>query len=319
MNTVAENQQDDAPVSEADRAAADSLRAGYEKVNPPADSKPAEQDDTAPAETVDTAATDTTAAATTETAPAPKPAEAAPDPWEGVPPIVRQTLEGISGKLGTLDTLSQDLKRTSGRVAVIQGELATAKATAKTMENAPSAAQIEAAAKDPEEWAELKKEFPEWTTATEGYIKQALAAERADLLKHIPKSEPVDVEGLRRDVSVIVGDAVQRGRQLARVDQKYPNWEKDVHAPDGRFTPEFAVWMEKQAPDVKALADSVKADDAIKMLDMYYDHRKSVARKDKNQARLATNVAPKSATGGGPSILPDEAGLRVGYNRHKRA
>lgn len=303
----------DASADDAEASAA--LSAGYNRVNPP--ETPSEPSDKAPALDIKT-----------DDAP---PAEAAapaagkdadPDPWEGVPPIVRQTLEGISTRLGAVDSLSKDLKTTAGRVASIQSTLATAKATAKTMDNAPTAAQIEAAAKDPAEWAELKKDFPEWTKATEGYVRQALAADRADLLKQIP-SAGVDVDGLRREVGTTVGDAMHRARQLARVDLKHPTWEQDVYqdinAPEKGFTPEFAAWMKAQAPETQALADSVKADDAIKMLDMYYDHRKNVARKDKNQARLAANVAPKSASGGGPSILPDEAGLSVGYQRVKRA
>lgn len=240
-----------------------------------------------------------------ESAPIPeidKPSEQAeaiekPDPWEGVPPIVRQTLEGISAKLGAVDALSQDIKTTAGRVAAIQSGLATAKATAKTMENAPTAAQIDAAAKDPEEWAELKREFPEWTTATEGYIKQALAAERADLLKQIPKAEAVDVDGLRRDVDVTVGDAMNRARQLARVDLKYPTWEQDVRAPDGNLNAGFAAWMKTQTPEIQALADSVKADDAIKMLDMYYDHLKAQAAHQKKQQRLEAAIPARGTSG----------------------
>lgn len=315
---VAENTAATNAVVVSDAEVTASLSAGYNKVNPPeakADEKaPAVDGDGAPA-----------VAATTETPKAETPKEdaAAPDPWAGVPPIVRQTLEGISTRLGAVDTLSKDIKTTAGRVAAMQSTLATAKATAKVMENAPTAAQIEAAAKDPAEWAELGKDFPEWTKATEGYIKQALAVERAEILKQIPKPEAVDVDGLRSDVNVIVGEATKRGRQLARVDFKHPTWEQDVYldveAPEKGFTPDFAAWMKTQAPETQALADSVKADDAIKMLDMYYDHRKNVARKDKNQARLAANVAPKSAAGGGPSILPDEAGLSVGYQRMKRA
>lgn len=299
----------DEAVAAAEAEANVALSAGYNKINPPESTKADNEasvitdksDETAPAE-----------AAATET---PKDETAVPDPWDGVPPIVRQTLEGISTKLGAVDALSHDLKTTAGRVAAIQSSLATAKATAKTMENAPTAAQIDAAAKDPEEWAELKKDFPEWTTATEGYIRQALATERAELLKQIPKPDAVDVDGIRREV----GDAMDRVRQFARVDLKHPDWEQDVRAPDGSLTPEFAAWMKMQTPETQALADSWKASDAIKMLDLYYDHRKATARKEKNQTRLASAVAPKSAAGGGPSILPDEAGLSVGYQRVKRA
>lgn len=225
---------------------------------------------------------------------------AAPDPWEGVPPIVRQTLDGISGKLGAVESLGHDLKTTAGRVAAIQSELATARATAKTMGNAPTAAQIEAAAKDPQEWADLKNDFPEWAGATDRRIDQKLAAQRDELLKQIP-SAGVDVEGLRRDVGTTVGEAIKRARQLARVDLKHPTWEQDIYVdaevPDKGFTPEFAAWMKAQAPEIQALADSVKADDAIKMLDSYYDHRKAQVAREKKQQRLEAAIPAKGSSG----------------------
>lgn len=246
--------------------------------------------------------------------------EATPDPIEAL----RQDLQGIKGRLASLDTLTNEVKAGTGRIAAIQRELATAKAAAKTVEVAPTQAQIDAAAKDPEKWEALKKDFEEWTQATEEYVKQKLAAERAETLKLVPK---VDVDGIKKEVGDTVDqavakarvEAVKEARQLVTVDLKYPTWEEDVHvyAQDGTIslTPEFSAWMQTQAPEVKALADSNLARDALKMLDAFYEHRKAEAKKQTNQARLASAVTPQQASSGGPSILPDEAGLAVGYNR----
>ena len=286
----------DAPQGEQEANAA--ISAGYNK----AKGLPAEG---AAAEKVEAKAEDTPAAAVVE-----KPA----DPWEGVSPIVRETLQGINGKLGALDTLTRDVKTTTGRVAAIQRELATAKEVAKTVDNAPTQEQITAAAKDPEEWAKLKEDFQEWTKATESYVHQQIATERAEMLKRIPQ---VDVDGIKREVGAGFKTELEKakqegamlGREFARVDSKYPDWETDTRSP------EFAAWAKAQAPEIQALADSDHARDAIKMLDMFYDHRKAEAKREKNQARLATVVAPRQANSGGPSVLPDEAGLSVGYTR----
>jgi hypothetical protein len=279
---------------EADAA----LTAGYNKVKPP--ETPAEPDKKEPD------APDAPAAA----APAEPAKPAAPDPWEGVPPVVKTTLESITGKLGAVDTLAKEVKSGTGRIAAMQSQLATAQAAAKTVAVAPTPEQIASASKSKEKWDALKSDFPEWTDA----MDERFAAEREATLKAIPKPEAVDVAAITRDVGAAVRtDAVTLARQLARVDAKHENWEADIQAP------EFAAWVATQAPEVKALADSSNASDAIKMLDMYYDHRKGAERKDKNKARLDAAVTPKSASSGGPSILPDEAGLSVGYNRIKRA
>ena len=272
------------------------LTAGYNKIKPP--ETPAEPDKKEP----DAPAAPDAAAAAAEPA---KPAE--PDPWAGVPPVVKTTLESITGKLGAVDSLTKEVK---GRMATFQSQLATAQAAAKTVAVAPTPEQIAAASKSKEKWDSLKNDFPEWTDA----MDERFAAERAETLKAIPKAEPVDVAAITRDVGAAVKtDAVTLARQLARVDAKHENWEADIQAP------EFAAWVATQAPEVKALAASESAQDAIKMLDMYYDHRKGAERKDKNKARLDAAVTPKPASSGGPSILPDEAGLSVGYKRIKRA
>jgi len=278
----------EAPTPEATEQEANAaLTAGYNKVKPPeAKAEPVAAVEPAPAE------------------------PAKPDPWEGVPPVVRSALETITGKLGAIDSLAKEVKVGTGRISAIQSQMDIARAAAKTTESAPTPAQIESASKDKEKWDALKSDFPEWTEAMDA----RLAAQRDEILKAIPKPERVDVEALRRDVGASVSaETIKFARAFARVDAKHDNWESDVRAP------EFAAWMKTQAPDVQALAASSDATDAIKMLDMYYDHRKTADRKDKNRARLDSAVTPKQATSGGPSILPDEAGLSVGYKRVKRA
>lgn len=290
MNDVSQ----EAPEGTAEAEVNAALSAGYNKINPGEAPPEVKEEENRP--DADTAIE-----------------QEASDPWDGVPLVVRQTLEGITGKLGTLDALSHDVKTATGRVAAIQSELAAAKAAAKTVNSAPSEAQIESASTSSQKWDALKEDFSDWTEA----MDERLAAERAELLKSMPKPEAVDVDGIKREVGASIEDRVNEARQLARIDSKHENWEEDIRAP------EFAAWVGLQAPEIQALADSTKAGDAIKMLDMYYDHRKAARdaaqRKEKNQTRLAAAVAPKQAPSGGPSILPDEAGLSVGYKRVKHA
>lgn len=254
--------------------------------------------------------------------------------WDGVPVKVRQTLEAISGKVGTLDKIEHRLKGVEGRTgAALEGvhalkiALTAAKEVAKTVDDAPTQAQIDAAAKDPEKWEALKKDFEEWTQATEEYVKRQLAAERAETLKQIPK---VDIDGIKKDVGDTVGkavakaraEAVKEARQLVMIDQKHPTWEEDVHvyAEDGTasLTPEFSAWMNKQDPDVKALADSNLARDALKMLDLYYADRKAVAdataKAERNKKRLDSAITPKGvATASANRTLTEEESRLQGF------
>src|SRR3990167_1906731 len=237
------------------------------------------------------------------------------DEWDGVPVVVRKKLEGIDGKIGTLTKLSNDVKTAVGR---FQSEVAAARSVAKTVERAPTPEQIAAASQSLEKWEKLKGDFEDWSAGIDERIAERIAADRAKF-----QPQAVDVDGIKREVGAGLNATIEKersavvrlARAFGRVDAKYPDWESDVHLPTGEYTPEFSAWESQQAPDIRALADSESAADALKMLDMYYDHRKAEAKREKNQARLATVVAPKQASSGGPTVLPDEAGLAVGYNR----
>lgn len=66
---------------------------------------------------------------------------------------------------------------------------------------------------------------------------------------------------------------LQEHQQLASIDAKYPGWEDTVR------TKEFADWLAKQPAERRALADSNKAEDAIKLLDAYEEQFDEQARK----------------------------------------
>lgn len=253
-----------------------------------------------------------------ESAPAPEQVKAA-DPWEGVPAVVRTTLDGITGKLGAIDRLANEVKAGTGRVAAIQSELAAAKAAAKTAETAPTPAQIEEASKSLDKWDALKGDFEEWSAGIDQRIAERIAAERAEMLKATP--QPVDVESIKRDVGASMTESIKqsearaerRARAFARVDAKYPDWEFDVHTPDGGLTPAFAAWASVQAPEVKALADSEDPRDAIKMIDAFYKHRESEALRGKNQQRLESAIPARGTQGQREPTLSDDEAARKAF------
>lgn len=227
--------------------------------------------------------------------------------WEGVPAKVRQTLEVISGKVGQIDRLQHDLKSVAGRTgAALEGvhalktALDAAKAATKAGDDAPTQEQIAAAATSSEKWNQAKEDYPEWAEA----MDERLAAMG-------PGKAAVDVAGLKTELtgsmSEIVAQATSQAkaeaRELAKVDRKHENWEATVETPD------FMAWKPTQPPEIQALFDSDRAADAIKMLDLYEDHRKAVAeataKTDRNKQRLESAVTPKGVSVASPRTVSD--------------
>lgn len=232
----------------------------------------------------------------------------AADPWAGVPPILKEEFERARIAVNQVGTAQRHIKVLEDQIAELKAAGEAAKAAAPG--TAPTAGQIQAAASSGEKWKAIKEDFPEWAEAME----ERLAAQAAT-----PQA-PVDVEKLRKEwqegTQVQVAGAIDVAEERAFVRFKYPTWKQTVN------TPEFIGWMQTQAPEIQALAQSDLADDAIKMLDEFSEHQKTAAAKAaadaKNKQRLAAATPPRQAASGGPTILPDEAGLAVGYNRIAR-
>jgi hypothetical protein len=184
-----------------------------------------------------------------ETAPTEKPAEKNTeepnvDPWAGVAPALREQMEGMNQRMASLDEITARLKTAEGRVSALQSELAK-KATQdvkKTPGAAPSAAQVDAAATDAE-WEELKEDFPEWANA----LEKRIAATNENVRSLISKEQARMTEEVEKRI----------------VSIKHPGYQKTIQDPD------FKTWFQAQPAEFQKLANSMKADDAITVLDGY--------------------------------------------------
>jgi hypothetical protein len=182
-----------------------------------------------------------------ETAPAEKNPETEKpkdDPWAGVAPALREQMEGMNQRMASLDEITARLKTAEGRVSALQSELAK-KATQdvkKTPGAAPSAAQVDAAATDAE-WEELKEDFPEWANA----LEKRIAATNENVRSLISKEQARMTEEVEKRI----------------VSIKHPGYQKTIQDPD------FKTWFQAQPAEFQKLANSMKADDAITVLDGY--------------------------------------------------
>lgn len=208
------------------------------------------------------------------------------DPFAGLPPAVVERLkrlDALQEQVAAIPDLQRQLNEARGRVSAVQSELAQAKAAAKTVDTAPSAKQIAAASETPEKWKALKEDFPEWAEATEAFVQAKLAGLTPTQAAGM---SPEDVEkAIEQRVS-----AALRQAEEDRITDRHGDWKSTVK------TPEFGAWFAAQDDDVKQLAKSTRASDAIRMLDLFQTARQQPA--DQTQAKRTNRLASAVTTVG---------------------
>ena len=200
--------------------------------------------------------------------------EPEPDPWADVPPVLREQLEGITGKLSNLDTIEYRLKQTERRIGSIQNEFQNAAKAAANVDSAPSKEEMAKAAESEEGWKDLKETFPKWAAAFDDKIS---GVEKQ--FKPVVDTLASQVDELR---SNLITPAMVEERVLSAV---HPNYKAVVQTPD------YQKWLQSQPKDVQIKAmQSQRASDAISILNAFTEFKtKAKANKD----RLRKSVLPK--------------------------
>jgi len=218
----------------------------------------------------------------------------AADPLAGLPEEVRLALGKITQLEQANAQLLHHVKTAEGRVAAIQREFQQGRQVATSVDTAPSQGQMAAAAKNPEKWEQLKQDFPEWAGAMEEYVGSKLngmqsGVQATQVMEYVQQQLAVERENMKTAL------------EEARVEGRYENWRDTVN------TPEFAQWFAIQSNEVKALADSSAARDAIKMLDMFHKLNAKSAPEIKQErgARLAAAATTRPGQTPPPKTLDD--------------
>ena len=229
--------------------------------------------------------------------------EAAPDvepedPLAGLSDVVRAKLAQIDELATANAQLLHHVKTAEGRVAAMQREFQQARVAQQQVapQEAPSQGQIANAAKNPEKWEQLKEDFPEWAGAMEEYVASKLGS--------VQPQQGLDPQQVAAFVQQQVDQTKAEMRQAieeARVDGKYENWKDTVN------TLEFTQWFTVQSPEIRSLANSDSARDAIRMLDLFHDTKKRSAsdiRQERGQ-RLAAAATTRPGQTPPPKTLDD--------------
>lgn len=233
----------------------------------------------------------------------PQQAEAEPeqpeDPLAGLPDVVRAKLAQIDQLAEANAQLLHHVKTAEGRVAAMQREFQQARMAQQNVapQDAPSQGQIANAAKNPEKWEQLKQDFPEWAGAMEEYVASQLGSVQpnANMLS------PEQVAGYVQQQVEQTKAEMKQALEEARVEGKYDNWKELVNTTD------FVQWFTAQPAEVRALADSSSARDAILMLDMFHDTKRRSAsdiRQERNQ-RLSAAATTRPGQTPPPKTLDD--------------
>jgi hypothetical protein len=226
------------------------------------------------------------------------PSEEPEDPLASLPEAVRAKLAQIDELATANAQLLHHVKTAEGRVAAMQREFQQARMAQQQVapQDAPSQGQIVNAAKNPEKWEQLKEDFPEWAGAMEEYVASKLGS--------VQPQQGLDPQQVAAFVQQQVDQTKAEMRQAieeARVDGKYENWKDIVN------TLEFTQWFTVQPPEIRSLANSDSARDAIRMLDMFHETKKRSASdiKQERGQRLAAAATTRPGQTPPPKSLDD--------------
>lgn len=223
------------------------------------------------------------------------PAQEAPvDPLAGLPEEVKIALSKITRLEQDNAQLLHHVKTTEGRVAAMQREAQQARQAATSVDAAPSQGQMAAAAKNPEKWEQLKQDFPEWAGAMEEYVGSKLSDMQ-------PSVRATDIVEYVQQQLATERETMKAALEEARVEGKYENWRDTVNTSD------FAAWYALQPNEIKNLADSPAARDAIRMLDLFHVAKAKPASEIRQErgARLAAAATTRPGQTPPPKTMDD--------------
>lgn len=189
--------------------------------------------------------------------PVKQPEKPAPAPAVAETPPV-DPLDAIRAEIAELSKLKDRVRNAEGHIGNLTGsqkeirEYINASKTAANTTNGPSATAINAAAQDPEEWANLRKAFPEWALATEKLVdsrKQNFDARAFE--EQLMERVAGETKAVREEIINTSLDAV------------FPGWKAEC-ASEG-----FKSWFAGQPKEIQDLGNSSSVGDAVKMLRLY--------------------------------------------------
>lgn len=278
MTTDAVNEQSDAQLEAEEQAAA---LAGYNRTSTRAEEAPAETVKTEQADDAEPIVADT------ELIPQPEPEMNLAD-----------ELKLLKAKVAASTSDPETMRKMHGDIGEINRTLKKLQASEKKPD-APVNDELTAALEAAENVA---KEFPE---IAEPLVKAIKAM--GSTKQRATGQEPVDIDAR-------VSDRISKA-----LEEKAVSELKDEH-PDYRtimFSADFDSWVKTKAPE---LQDRIRHTESSAAASRYLtEYKNTLQAKQKKQDRLEAAVVTKGTQQQAkPSILPDEEGAWIGYNKGRK-
>ena len=227
---------------------------------------------------------------------------------EAAAKTIEQPADPIKEMMARFDKFEQSQNKLAGHIGGLQQNqkeinerLAAAQSATRQVADAPSAAQIAEAAKNPQEWDRLKEDFGEWADATEKFVDHKLAGMK-------PSFDPQAIENI---VSQRVADVKAAIKYETAVDKL-----TDLH-PDFmtiRETPAFIAWRDAMpADEISKFNTSVDARYVGQKLTEFKATLKKAPKPSPQNNRFAAAVNPKSSGGFSQGKTEDDD-FTAGYN-----
>ena len=175
---------------------------------------------------------------------------------------LRQKLAGMEA---IVQQLGGRLRNAEGHIGGLNSQVKQQIEAARTATaagvDAPSAREIRAAQESPEAFAQIEHDYPEFAKALRPAIEATFKDKFAELEKRLPQGDPGQSN---------VVQEMQQFKAEMRVESRHPGWQETVKTPD------FMGWMQNSPRELKMLAGSNEPADAVRLLDMYAESKKSV-------------------------------------------
>jgi len=218
----------------------------------------------------------------TVVAPDPKPEV---DPWEGVAPGLKTLFEGMSKKLEVVDTIAGRLKQAENRIGSFEPTIVDMRNAKKAAVDAPTEAQIAAAAKSKVKLDELIDQFPEYGEV----LKEQLEIIRSEVDAKLAGNPALQTEIDELKAKVKSGASTQ----LDFMNFFRPDWEAVAGSK------EYRDYVETLSGADRAKHTSPLASDALDLLEGFDAYKSGTPQKsaaqiaEERRTRLKASVLPK--------------------------
>ena len=199
------------------------------------------------------------------------------DPWAGVNPTLRQTLESLQTRMSDLDVINNRLKQAESRIGGLNNKFHEVK---QTVAAPPTPEQVQKASEDKKAWDDLKEDFPEYAKALES-MRSELTEKTAELNGRIPDAEALKAAMQETFEEKLVTVHRQMETKLVRMAHKDLDQIK--------VSPDFKAFVVALPPDKQSKLNSWNSEDAIEILDLYKEQRDKKA----NPAKIAEERAKR--------------------------